>query len=1309
MTKSSGRILGGAAVVLTALWSSLGAGALYVPRQPKMVVRTSLQRSAPRPQWQPRVERTFRRGRRGFASDRVLVRFRPGVDETYAEALLRSYGFPRIHRISAVGAYSIGTAGTITARTEPAGATGDSYVWNVPGVRQGQYYLGAVLDDGTHPPVVAYADGTLGIGGPAVKVYSPTTIVQWIGGGTVAIRYEVASPRGGTVTVFADTDGALNSGDEILLATQPVQSGPVTYTWTSGPLPVRTYHVGVQVDDHLNEPVGAYASGLIQEVAPTVTVTAPTGVTSLPNGSSVDVTFLVNAGSGSTQLFYDQDGSGGSGDEVMVGAPSPLAVSGVATTQALAVAAPAPGIYHVGVKLTIGTSAFWGYAPGTVDVSGGPISQVVLTAPAADINIQRGAPLTVTWTSTAIVAGQTLSLYYDDQSGTSGPIATDLAISAATHTWTVPGDLWNSPASTLGYYIRGDVMEGGVLRYSVFSPGRVRIQDPSFYSVPLWQVEMLGVGRTFHSDKGGSNLGGVAAQVPWSQKPSPRGGTRRQPGISFDGDAYDDFMLVAPTSFPFYYARPGAGVACLIHSDPALLFPLGATTAVPFTAIGTSLMPGTIFQGPAYGSSSEGIGAVTVSRSVDNDQVPDILFYFPWVDKVYQEQQDYDPWHSHLDLIDSILDSNSIQIAPRTYTNTGRAPAGTRDPASYWQTDQNYFSSSFVVAVAGSNAQISSPPGSFNPNNTIIGLDTVGQGSSAANPAYTDSHPLVVKDPVGLRMYDFGLFRIFPRVDWNGSNRYMILQLSGGSLPQNDYSRWGECMVAADVNGDLQQEWIFTQPAKPYIAGNFAEGWLDVMYTTRSSIWTANRATFENTVPAKRGPIKVVQVIKDVDTSQTGNQTASDGNTYSTVIRTETTITLTLGDYTYPTLITGASLTHVTKMEERFTAGPQSGQLAPTQPTPPPDRVTQGTRTTVQFPELLTSQARFNDPFPTMVYSWPYAVPVGAYDLQLNYASVDGGTPTFVSTDVNTDTRGRDYFFPTYVDSIQGFNDPVTFTNPGVTNELLGHLKGLVNVGDFNTDGREDIAVGAPEANPDGLADAGCAFLIYGRADFANHGLSTVGLVDQTALPGIKIKGNAAGQKLGASLASAGDFNGDGWSDWAIGIPGYDGGKGAVAIVYGHSPYIVGVFTLADIGTAALPGVILTGIAGGDALGSQLACLGDVDRDGYDDIGVVAPGATAAGTNGVPSPGIGVVYLIYGGARYTGVGPALSVVGLGGSNLPGKIYVPGTPASSGKVLTVAPAGDVDNDGRADFLIGDPNVSSNAGEVYLIRGGARTIP
>jgi thermitase len=113
MSRPTGRIAAGLAIVLAALWASLATGEANVPRQTKLVVRAASDRAPQRRT--PRAERApLRRGRRGYASDRVMVRFRPEIDADYAEAVLRSYGFPAVRRIGPGGVYSVRTAPGVT-------------------------------------------------------------------------------------------------------------------------------------------------------------------------------------------------------------------------------------------------------------------------------------------------------------------------------------------------------------------------------------------------------------------------------------------------------------------------------------------------------------------------------------------------------------------------------------------------------------------------------------------------------------------------------------------------------------------------------------------------------------------------------------------------------------------------------------------------------------------------------------------------------------------------------------------------------------------------------------------------------------------------------------------------------------------------------------------------------------------------------------------------------------------------------------------------------------------------------------------
>ncbi len=95
-----------AAALLIVLCAALGTSDGSWVRLTKKVGRTAI-----RPSQALRVERPLAHRRLPrYAANRVLVRFRPGVTDAYAEGLLRSYGFPATHRIRAIGIYSVATA-----------------------------------------------------------------------------------------------------------------------------------------------------------------------------------------------------------------------------------------------------------------------------------------------------------------------------------------------------------------------------------------------------------------------------------------------------------------------------------------------------------------------------------------------------------------------------------------------------------------------------------------------------------------------------------------------------------------------------------------------------------------------------------------------------------------------------------------------------------------------------------------------------------------------------------------------------------------------------------------------------------------------------------------------------------------------------------------------------------------------------------------------------------------------------------------------------------------------------------------------
>jgi len=231
---------------------------------------------------------------------------------------------------------------------------------------------------------------------------------------------------------------------------------------------------------------------------------------------------------------------------------------------------------------------------------------------------------------------------------------------------------------------------------------------------------------------------------------------------------------------------------------------------------------------------------------------------------------------------------------------------------------------------------------------------------------------------------------------------------------------------------------------------------------------------------------------------------------------------------------------------------------------------------------------------------------------------------------------------------------------------------------DFNGDGRRDSAIGAPGETLGTVQHAGSVTVLYGSASGPTASGSLAFSQESPGVPGTAEKND----RFGAALAT-GDYNGDGCSDLAVGVPGEK------ATVGTHTSY-----GQAEIFYGAPGGLQLTGSRGyvpatynldgsaGDAFGAALASA-DAEGDGYSDLSVGAPGQDA---------GRGRMWYFSGGPSTLTFGGTLTQANTGGVSEPGERFA--------AALAMR---DLNADGRADFVMGAPGdntAAPRAGDVSI---------
>jgi hypothetical protein len=262
--------------------------------------------------------------------------------------------------------------------------------------------------------------------------------------------------------------------------------------------------------------------------------------------------------------------------------------------------------------------------------------------------------------------------------------------------------------------------------------------------------------------------------------------------------------------------------------------------------------------------------------------------------------------------------------------------------------------------------------------------------------------------------------------------------------------------------------------------------------------------------------------------------------------------------------------------------------------------------------------------------------------------------------------------------SLNGTNG---FTLTGIA-ENDGSGIGISNAGDVNNDKFDDLLIGASSAN----GNLGEVYLVFGSsAGFeANIDLATLNGTNGVTIEGIRENGF-----FGSSVSSAGDVNRDGIDDLIVAAPQANNGAGETYVIFGNTD---ATFELGSLNGSN--GFAIEGINAGDGSGSSVSSAGDINGDGFDDLLIGAAFANKAEGNDF---GAGESYVIFGNTE--GFNGTLELAKLGSNGF--TINAIGTGDFLG--ISVSDAGDINDDGLDDLIVGAPLVNNNRGASYVIFG------
>ena len=263
----------------------------------------------------------------------------------------------------------------------------------------------------------------------------------------------------------------------------------------------------------------------------------------------------------------------------------------------------------------------------------------------------------------------------------------------------------------------------------------------------------------------------------------------------------------------------------------------------------------------------------------------------------------------------------------------------------------------------------------------------------------------------------------------------------------------------------------------------------------------------------------------------------------------------------------------------------------------------------------------------------------------------DGYDDVIIGAPGDGDLPGRAYVYPGSATGVAAL-DATTLAGEHAEDEFASSVAGA---GDVDGDGYHDVVVGAPGVD----GEDGAAYVYMG---------SSIGVATSAA---VTLSGDSSSERLGASVAGGGDVNGDGNDDVVVGAPYYSPPDGPVSAgrVY---LYLGATSGPSDVPTTTL--LATEELTARAYFGSQVSSAGDVNRDGYDDVVVLADGE---------------VYVFQGSVSGVSSTASTALLSVGDVD----------PRACGG------AGDVNGDGYADILTGAIDLENSEGLVTVHHGYA----